>query len=468
MQVVSSARALGPAPLGAVYRAVWRWHFYAGLLVIPFLILLAVTGGLYLFHKEIDAVVHANLLRVQPGTGPGLAPSALVANAQRAVPGTPLTYVTPGDPGAAAAVGIRTPEGTHRLVYLDPADGRVLGSIGPKSTVMGIVRQLHSLAFFGVWPPYVIEIVGGWTVVLVLTGLYLWWPRGGRKGGVVSLRGTPTKRIFWRDLHAVSGLLAAIFLAFLAVTGMPWSSFWGGQTHRLVAAAGIGFPAGAWGDAPSSSLPLQAVAADVGWTMQTSPVPLSSGHHQGAPTKEGTPADLPTSIGLDAAVAIFNEAGLERGYAVALPQTAEGVYSGTVYPADLAKERAIHLDQYTGRKLIDVAFADYGWGGKAIEWGVNVHMGQEFGRLNQIVLALACVLVIVMAVGALVMWWKRRPPGSLAAPPWPSDRRPVVAVTAILFVLGLVYPLTGISMLAILAVDLIGHHMLAARAASAA
>ncbi len=36
-----------------IYRAVWRWHFYAGLIVIPFLISLAVTGGLYLFKDEI-------------------------------------------------------------------------------------------------------------------------------------------------------------------------------------------------------------------------------------------------------------------------------------------------------------------------------------------------------------------------------------------------------------------------------
>lgn len=468
MQLTPSVRTLRPAPIGAVYRAVWRWHFYAGLLVLPFLVLLAVTGGLYLFHKEIDAIVHADLLRVPPATGAGVAPSVLVANAEKAVPGTVLTYITPADPGAAAAVGIRTPDGQRRLVYLDPSNGRVKGSIGEKSTVMGIVRQLHSLAFFGVWPPYVIEIVGGWTVVLVMTGLYLWWPRGGRKGGTISVRGTPAKRVFWRDLHAVSGLLAAFFLAFLAITGMPWSSFWGAQTHRLVDEAGIGFPGGAWGDQPVSTLPLGAVAPGVGWTMQDSPVPLSGGHHHGAPAVEGDAAALPPSIGLDEAVAIFDKAGLAPGYAVALPQTPRGVYSGTVYPADLAKERAIHLDRYSGKTLIDVSFANYGWAGKAIEWGVNVHMGQEFGRLNQIVLALACLLVIVMAAGALVMWWKRRPPGALAAPPWPAERRPVIVVTAILLALGLIYPLTGLSMLAMLAIDLFGGHMLAARAASAA
>ena len=43
------------APGTRWYNAVWRWHFYAGLLVLPFLMLLALTGGLYLFKAEIDA-----------------------------------------------------------------------------------------------------------------------------------------------------------------------------------------------------------------------------------------------------------------------------------------------------------------------------------------------------------------------------------------------------------------------------
>jgi uncharacterized iron-regulated membrane protein len=33
------------APTGSLYRAVWRWHFYAGLVVAPFAIFLAITGA---------------------------------------------------------------------------------------------------------------------------------------------------------------------------------------------------------------------------------------------------------------------------------------------------------------------------------------------------------------------------------------------------------------------------------------
>jgi putative thiamine transport system permease protein len=32
-----------PAPLSGAFRAVWRWHFYAGLLVLPFLMLMALA-----------------------------------------------------------------------------------------------------------------------------------------------------------------------------------------------------------------------------------------------------------------------------------------------------------------------------------------------------------------------------------------------------------------------------------------
>ncbi|HEY0115551.1 MAG TPA: PepSY-associated TM helix domain-containing protein, partial [Allosphingosinicella sp.] len=36
----------------------WRWHFYAGLIVLPVLVWLAVTGGLYLYKPEIERAVY--------------------------------------------------------------------------------------------------------------------------------------------------------------------------------------------------------------------------------------------------------------------------------------------------------------------------------------------------------------------------------------------------------------------------
>ena len=38
----------------ALYRLLWRWHFYAGLVVLPMMVLLALTGAVYLFKPQLD------------------------------------------------------------------------------------------------------------------------------------------------------------------------------------------------------------------------------------------------------------------------------------------------------------------------------------------------------------------------------------------------------------------------------
>ena len=38
----------------ATYHAIWRWHFYAGLFVLPFILILSVSGAIYLFKPQID------------------------------------------------------------------------------------------------------------------------------------------------------------------------------------------------------------------------------------------------------------------------------------------------------------------------------------------------------------------------------------------------------------------------------
>jgi uncharacterized iron-regulated membrane protein len=45
----------------ALYRRVWRWHFYAGLICLPFLAMMALTGALYLFKEPIESLVYAPL-----------------------------------------------------------------------------------------------------------------------------------------------------------------------------------------------------------------------------------------------------------------------------------------------------------------------------------------------------------------------------------------------------------------------
>ncbi|WP_245572944.1 PepSY-associated TM helix domain-containing protein [Lichenihabitans psoromatis] len=429
------------APRSSLYRAIWRWHFYAGLLSVPFMILLAVTGSLYLFKSEINHTAFAYRNVVKAEATPMQPPSRLVDKALAAVPATQLkSYAEPASPTASALVTLKGDAG-KTLVYINPYTGEILDTVSANNEFMFVTRKLHSLVYFGTYASYVIEAVAGFALVLVVTGFYLWWPRR-QSGGVMTVRGTPQKRIWWRDVHAVTGAFAGVVIFFLAFTGMPWSKFWGTHMQDYASQAGMNYPPALWDDVPSSSIPMSEATTKPGWVMQTAPVPAST------PTK--TPP-----IGLDQAVANAHDLGIMRGFEMSVPGDETGVYTAAIYPADLGQERTIHFDQYTGKPLVDLGFKDYGPVGKAIEFGINVHMGQQWGLANQLVMLATCFAIILSSVAAVVMWWKRRPVGRLGVPPYPAETRVYRALWIAAAALGLLFPLTGLAILLMLAFDLL-------------
>ena len=438
--VVSSGAASAAAGArSSLYRAIWRWHFFAGLVSVPFMILLAVTGSVYLFKNEINGSLFAyrNVVPAKPVARQP--PSRLADAALAAVPGSQLkSYTDPASTTASARVDVTVAD-RKTIVFLDPYTGRVLDTVDAEREPMFVARKLHSLVYFGTFASYVVEAVAGFALVLVVTGIYLWWPRH-RGGGVVSLRGTPSARVWWRDLHAVTGVVAGALIFFLAATGMPWSKFWGSHVQEYAAGAGLSYPPALWDDVPTSTVPMSEATSRPGWAVETAPVPAS------------IPSTTPP-IGLDRAVAIARQRGIGPGFETTVPGSPSGVYTAALFPADLAQERTIHIDQYTGEPLVDLAFRDYGPIGKAIEFGVNVHTGQQWGRANQLLMLATCLALVVSSVAAVVMWWKRRPVGRVGVPPYPAERRVYTALWIAAATLGLAFPMTGAAIGLMLALD---------------
>ncbi|MBS9720842.1 PepSY domain-containing protein [Tianweitania sp. BSSL-BM11] len=450
-----------------LYRAVWRWHFYAGLLVLPFMITLAITGALYLFRDEIDGIMHRDLLRVAVVEGvERVAPETMVASALAAVPGQAVKYTDPRIENASAEITVAADDGARRAVYVDPYTGNVLGSLPDRGTVAWTIRYLHSLKFFGTVARGAIEIAAGWSILLVATGIYLWWPRRAGLGGVLTVRGAPRNRMFWRDTHAVLGIVVGSVIVFLAITGMPWSNVWGGKVNEWANGNNYGYPDGVRVNVPMS----QEKLADKGltsWSLEQAQVPQSAvpttehnhaEHDHGQPMAAPAPSDgafATSDIGLNSAVATFEKLGLHSGFAVSIPSTPTGVFTGSVYPDDLSQQRVVHLDRYSGNPLLDMRYTDYGPLGRWLEFGINVHMGQEFGLANQLFLLAACMGIILLAVSAGIMWWKRRPAGSLGVPAMPSDPKIFRGLIALLAIGGIIFPLVGLSLIVMLAFDLL-------------
>jgi uncharacterized iron-regulated membrane protein len=445
-----------------LYRRVWRWHFFAGLVCVPFIFSLAVTGAIYLFHGQIDDVVYARqMLRATPeATATPLPSTQLITAALRAYPGQAKALGLPRDGQHNAQVDVIQPDDATLQVFIDPVTGTVAGAVAESQRVMTIVKHIHSLSIVGDGGKVVIEIVAGWIIVLMVSGVYLWWPRD-RKTGVVSIRPNAQGRVWWRDLHAVTGAFGGVIILFLALTGMPWSIFWGTNVNAWLTAHDLGVPRGMWSGVPKSLLPPSALG-DLPWSQQQDAVPASEDPHAqhkemtAHPQHAAAAYDLLGRTGVvspDAVVAQLAAIGMDRNYRLSLPRDASGVYSAIRTPGQLAGQRVIHIDQYTGKVLMDISSAQTGAVGRVTEWGVSVHQGGEYDTPNLLVMLAGCLALIALCISGVVTWWKRRPSGKLAAPQRKDGDRLAVGVIVIAATLGCFFPLLGASMVAALFID---------------
>jgi uncharacterized iron-regulated membrane protein len=87
----SPAEMAQPARSWPSYRTIWRWHFYAGLFCVPFVIWLSITGSIYLFRPQIEAWLDSSYDHLQI-TGSRASGEAQVLAAIRAVPRSNLHY----------------------------------------------------------------------------------------------------------------------------------------------------------------------------------------------------------------------------------------------------------------------------------------------------------------------------------------------------------------------------------------
>jgi uncharacterized iron-regulated membrane protein len=86
--------------------------------------------------------------------------------------------------------------------------------------------------------------------------------------------------------------------------------------------------------------------------------------------------------------------------------------------------------------------------------GIALHEGRRFGLPNQLVNLAVCGGVLLLAVSGPMMWWRRRPRGALAtAPRRPRDVRALRGAWVVMLALGAVFPLGGVTMLAVVALD---------------
>ena len=422
----------------AWYNAVWRWHFYAGLFCIPFVIWLALTGTIYLWRPQLEAWLDRPYDRLAVA-GQVFSPDAQVDAALRAVPGSALhKYMLPEDAGEAVRV-IVSAGGVDMRVYVDPRSLAVLHVIGEDDRPLNVVSRLHGELLAGAWGSYLVEIAACWAIVMLLTGLYLWWPRG-RKGlaGVLYPRLRAGWRLFWRDIHATAGIWVSVFALVLILTGLPWASAWGTYLSEVRELTGTAEGPVDWaigGEAPTPKVDsMLGPHAGHGSMVMAAP-----------PIRRGELARV---------IATVHPLRIASPVLLTPPDHAGGSWSASSEAADRPLRSEAQIDGASGRLIGRVEFANRHWIDRIIGYGIAAHEGALFGIANQILGTLTALFLIVLAISGAIMWWRRRPTGLLGAPLPLARPRFRTGLVAAIIALGVYMPLFGVTVMLVLTAEM--------------
>jgi uncharacterized iron-regulated membrane protein len=428
------------------------------LFVAPVLVILAVTGGAYLFEREIEAILYRDAVLVEPARDT-FAPGAQEAAVLAAFPGArPLRYLAAPAAGRAAEWTVTDSGGKTITAFVDPGRAVVTGLVSEDTRLMSVFRRMHGELMVGRVGDLAVELAASWTMLMLVTGLFLWWPRRQGPWGVLLPRTRAGSRTFWRDLHAVPAAWNLPLVAFLVLSGLPWSGFWGEQLARLGTIESLA-PAlaptpnfGAPPDGPAHhEATSQGTATDdaidqgLPWPVRSSTLPRAE-----AIATEGT-------IDIDDVVLLARSRGMDApGLQVIYPGAGREVFTASFVPDRAQQQRTLHIDPASGAVLQDVGWSDYSPLGRAVEFGVMVHTGRQFGPANQWLLAVSCLVVVVSVAAGVTLWWRRRPrrlhslPSSRAV----LQGRPLPGrIVACIVALGLLLPLAGLSILALAALQ---------------
>ena len=337
-------------------------HRWLGLLIAVPVVVQGLTGAILALEPLLPQMTTAR-------PGPEHSSSEIIAAAQTFA-GRDLRaarYTPAEKPGQLARVQMIGNDSASRVLAVDPTSLSV--SIDRGAALWGWLRALHvSLlaADFGG------RTIGGWCgiglLLLLGSGVPIWWPRNGRWGTAVTFSMSANGFVFHRRMHGAVGAWCMTLLFVLTATGVV-----------------LAFP-------------------------RTSRGLL--GLDSGGPPRAGQVAQaFSTPLDVDAAIELARQAAPRaRVRTVILPRNSREAVRVFMVHADgegATGSILIQADAYT-KTVIDVTDARRTSGGDRIyRWIHDLHEGMGLGPIWRMLTVLGGLSLPVFAVTGTTMWWLR-------------------------------------------------------------
>lgn len=394
-----------------LYRIVWRWHFYAGMIIAPALIVVAATGALYIFKDELEGVLHPGVVYVEPALERVTYEQQLAAARAAVGPSYKIGLIQIFmNPKRATALAMGGPK--FQFGYVDPYRGHYLGAI-ESGGFFDVVLKLHRQLFLGTTGRIIVELTTCWSVVLAVTGVYLWWPRKANQ-----VWGVWLPRLRWkpyvvlRDLHSLTGMYVAAIAIVIALTGLIYTFVWG------------------------SGFQYAAQKTDA-YDMFSKPMLSKS-----PPEAE--------DVSIDRIVEIAQQKMPNNNLTVWFPRAPNAVYLVTANNERGPQvNRILFIDRASGEILDDRYNSQTKTMYMLGTWNYALHVGTIWGMPTKVLWLVTCIVLATAPLTGVWMWWERRPRGRLGLPRRVDARRPrwlVATITAT----SLLLPALGLSVVVLL------------------
>ena len=369
---------------------VGKAHLWLGLTSGLVVLLLAVTGCIYVFSVEITAWLRHDEMYVKEVKQDKLPMSFLWEQTQKTVgPGKKITgsrvYTNPEKAvvftcykaGNQDAILYFDSIDQYYNIYTDPYTGKILGIYDEELDFFNIIKMLHWSLLLNA--PIGQQIIGWGTfifVIMLITGIILWWPKNkaARKQRIWFQWKDTTK---WRrknyDLHNILGFYVATIAIIIAFTGMVYAFTW---------FQGLVYIAGSLSITPPEQLVAQSKIAKT------------------------SDKDLAFNTALANAMKAHSDAD---GFSISKPAdslAAIDVYVGQ-YPDVYYVAHQMKFDQYTGKLLGERKHDQKNFGEKLITANYDIHVGAILGFPGKILAFIASFICGLLPVSGFLIWYGR-------------------------------------------------------------
>lgn len=362
---------------------------WLGLISGLIVFIVSITGCLFSFQQEITEFKDHQLLFVNPPAANAKTVSITRLNqlANSKLKGHASFITTFSDPrrswefmvykpGNQQAFWFINTVDSYQSAFINPYTGKVLGIKDYKKDFFVIVKYIHWNLLLN--DKYGQPIVGYATLIFVLlmiSGLILWWPKNLKKANVDKSFKVKWKASFQRlnyDLHNVLGFYALFIGIILGLTGMVFAMKWFEKTVYVIA---------------SQSTTPKFVSSQSDSTQTALKNPLDQAF---LTAKNSMPQakriGLNPASGTKGVIYVSGYFGKE-----------------TFYDYD-----QLQFDQYSGNLLSRQNYHQKNSGEKLIAMNYDIHVGAIWGLPGKILAFLASLVCASLPVTGLIVWLNKK------------------------------------------------------------